>query len=148
MTSPRVLKMTDLPHSLVPSGMEAWLTNSERWISDKCSNGKEDVDVSKNRGTTPKMDGLFHGKPYLNGWFGDTIIFGNTHVYIGTTTPHPGCNRHREDDIPCSVGNPNLNLHLWLASWVRGRTNVYTEPAVCGNLYKYKWYPTDQTAKS
>ncbi len=23
------------------------------------------VDVSKNRGKTPKMDGLFHGKPYF-----------------------------------------------------------------------------------
>ena len=33
--------------------------------------------VSKNRGVSPKMDGEKNGKPYQNGWFGGTIIFGN-----------------------------------------------------------------------
>ena len=35
----------------------------------------KDMDVSKNRGT-PK----WIGKPYYNGWFGGTIIFGNTRM--------------------------------------------------------------------
>ena len=30
----------------------------------------------------PKMDGENNGKPYWNGWFGGTPIFGNTHIYI------------------------------------------------------------------
>ena len=35
---------------------------------------------TKNRGKTPKMDGENNGKAYENGWFGGSIIFGNTHV--------------------------------------------------------------------
>ena len=34
------------------------------------------VGVSKNRGTPKWM--VYNGKPYLNGWFGGTTIFGNT----------------------------------------------------------------------
>ena len=34
--------------------------------------------VSKNRGTPKWM--VYHGKPYENGWFGGTTIFGNTHI--------------------------------------------------------------------
>ena len=33
--------------------------------------------VSKNRGTPKWM--VYNGKPYLNGWFGGTTIFGNIH---------------------------------------------------------------------
>ncbi len=34
------------------------------------------------------MDGLFHGKPVIKmGWFGGTIIFGNT--YMGGVIPVP-----------------------------------------------------------
>ena len=33
-------------------------------------------------GKQPKMDGLFHGKPWSNEWFGGTTIFGNTHITI------------------------------------------------------------------
>ena len=36
------------------------------------------VGVSKNRGTPKWM--VYNGKPYLNGWFGGTTIFGNIHV--------------------------------------------------------------------
>ena len=36
------------------------------------------MDVSKNRGTPKWM--VDNGKPYQNGWFGGTIIFGNTHI--------------------------------------------------------------------
>ena len=35
--------------------------------------------VSKNRGTPKWM--VYNGKPYQNGWFGGTIIFGNTHLW-------------------------------------------------------------------
>ena len=34
--------------------------------------------VSKNRGTPKWM--VYNGKPYQNGWFGGTPIFGNTHI--------------------------------------------------------------------
>ena len=36
--------------------------------------------VSKNRGTPKWM--VYNGKPYLNGWFGGTIIFGNTQIEV------------------------------------------------------------------
>ena len=35
--------------------------------------------VSKNRGTPKWM--VYNGKPYQNGWFGGTTIFGNIHIY-------------------------------------------------------------------
>ena len=34
--------------------------------------------VSKNRGTPKGM--VYNGKPYWNGWFGGTTIFGNIHI--------------------------------------------------------------------
>ena len=36
--------------------------------------------VSKNRGTPKWM--VYNGKPYKNGWFGGTTIFGNTHMVL------------------------------------------------------------------
>ena len=39
-----------------------------------------DMGVSKNRGTPKWM--LYNGKPYQNGWFGGTIVFGNTHMSV------------------------------------------------------------------
>ena len=36
--------------------------------------------VSKNRGTPKWM--VYNGKPYQNGWFGGTTIFGNTQIVI------------------------------------------------------------------
>ena len=46
--------------------------------------------VSKNKGTPKWM--VYNGKPYYNGWFGGTTIFGNTHIdnlaiHIGTIIP-------------------------------------------------------------
>ena len=40
--------------------------------------------VSKNMGTPKWM--VYNGKPYQNGWFGGTPIFGNTHI-ISSTNP-------------------------------------------------------------
>ena len=40
------------------------------------------MDVSKNRGKTPHMHGGINGKPYQNGWFVGTIIFGNTQMFF------------------------------------------------------------------
>ena len=37
-----------------------------------------DMDVSQNRGTPKWM--IYNGKPYQNGWFGATTIFGNIHI--------------------------------------------------------------------
>ena len=38
------------------------------------------MSVSKNRGTPKWM--VYNGKPYQNGWFGGTTIFGNTHIEL------------------------------------------------------------------
>ena len=38
------------------------------------------MDVSKNSGTPKWM--VYNGKPYENGWFGGTHIFGNTHISV------------------------------------------------------------------
>ena len=37
------------------------------------------MDVSENSGIPKLM--VYNGKPYQNGWFGGTIIFGNTHIH-------------------------------------------------------------------
>ena len=38
------------------------------------------IGVSKSSGTPTWM--VYNGKPYYNGWFGGTTIFGNIHIYI------------------------------------------------------------------
>ena len=42
------------------------------------------MEVSKNRGKNPKMDGENHGKPYflMDDLGGKPTIFGNIHIYI------------------------------------------------------------------
>ena len=45
---------------------------------EKLVKGRGHVGVSKNKGTPKWM--VYNGKPYQNGWFGGTTIFGNTHV--------------------------------------------------------------------
>jgi len=41
---------------------------------------KAQMDVSKNRATPKSM--VYNGKPYKNGWFGGTTIFGNIQMNI------------------------------------------------------------------
>ena len=51
----------------------------------------EHLGVSKNSGFSPKMDGLFHGTPYLK-WmiWGETpLFFGNIHLETGEATGMP-----------------------------------------------------------
>ena len=45
------------------------------------------MDVSKNRDTPKWM--VYTGKPYENGWFGGTIIFGNIHIPCSETNISP-----------------------------------------------------------
>ena len=45
--------------------------------------------VSKNRGT-PKWI-VYNGKPYWNGWFGGTTIFGNIHLKLFISGVHNPC---------------------------------------------------------
>ena len=40
------------------------------------------MDVSKNKGTPKWM--VYNGKPYENGWFEGTPIFGNISIYLGS----------------------------------------------------------------
>ena len=45
-------------------------------------------------------------------------------VSFGSTPRAPGCNRHHQDYVPLlGLGIPR-NLHVWLASWLGGRSNV------------------------
>lgn len=37
----------------------------------------------------------------------------------------PGWNRHHQDYSSLWLGNPNINLHLWLAYWVEHRPNLW-----------------------
>ena len=51
------------------------------WLEKGLEIWKRYMGVSKNRGNTPKMDVENNGKTlFFNGWFGGTIIFGNTHI--------------------------------------------------------------------
>ena len=62
--------------------------------------------VSKNRGKTPKMDGLFHGNPYeqMDDLGGKTTpIFGST----------PICNIHMHISIPRPFPRPSGRHHAW-----------------------------------
>ena len=43
------------------------------------------IGVSKNSGTPKWM--VYNGKPYENGWFGGTTIFGNIHIFYQEKTP-------------------------------------------------------------
>ncbi len=56
-------------------------TFKEAWPPGAAGTFLVDVDmgVSKNRGKPPKWM-VYNGKPYENGWFGGTTIFGNTHM--------------------------------------------------------------------
>ena len=69
--------------------------------------------VSKNRGTPKWM--VYNGKPYQNGWFGDTIIFGNTQTWFGLTEWHstPFSN-HRPESVlrshPRAARTSKLNI--------------------------------------
>ena len=59
--------------------------------------------VSKNRGTPKWM--VYNGKPYKNGWFGDTIIFGNTQIQTKYTPLQLNHLRHwdRKTKTPLSL---------------------------------------------
>ncbi len=47
------------------------------------------MDVSKNRGTPKWM--VYNGKPKKNGWFGGTIVIGNTHINKNKISHIVGC---------------------------------------------------------
>ena len=55
---------------------------------------------------------------------GHVFFFHPTWLYFGST-PHPGCTSPPGLWTIFRFGNPNLNLHLWLASWVGGRPKLY-----------------------
>ena len=66
--------------------------------------------VSKNRGTLKWM--VYNGKPYQNGWFGGTTIFGNIHMAISILTPCKG-RFPRDQSSPTGVQEESLSSHCW-----------------------------------
>ena len=74
--------------------------------------------VSKNRGTPKWM--VYNGKPYWNGWFGGTTIFGNTHLdnLKIASTKH----RSTPKDFTCFLGDPVSQVALiFVSSLPQGR---------------------------
>ena len=65
-----------------------WLKDTHHLLSS-CSILSQYMGVSKNRGTPKWM--VYNGKPYLNGWFGGTTIFGNTHILFLSVDCHVWC---------------------------------------------------------
>ena len=68
-----------------PPSFTNGIPNKKWWVFQKgisnlqtCHFQMNHIGVSKNRGTPKRM--VYDGKPYENGWFGGTIIFGNTHM--------------------------------------------------------------------
>ena len=78
--------------------------------------------VSKNMGTLKSS--ILIGFSIINHPFWGTHIFGNTYI-LGLPPTQDAS--HHQDYEPFLVGNPNLNLHLPLASWVGGRSNLYIQ---------------------
>ena len=75
------------------------------------------VGVSKNRGTPKWM--VYNGKPYKNGWFGGTTIFGNIHVsFRGGVGIFHGFSHHFL--IPKTLRNATPKIQPWcgITSWV------------------------------
>ena len=64
--------------------------------------------VSKNRGTQKWI--VYNGKPYWNGWFGGTIIFGNTHTYIYIPRSSSGCTI----SVPKGISEPGVEVLKFL----------------------------------
>ena len=72
-----------LSHSSQGSIISNVFPVGERRISETINRSNwtwksKDMGVSKNKGTPKCM--VYNGKPYQNGWFGGTTIFGNIHV--------------------------------------------------------------------
>ena len=75
------------------------------------------VGVSKNRGTPKWM--VYNGKPYKNGWFGGTTIFGNINVsFRGGVGIFHGFSHHFF--IPKTLRNATPKIQPWcgITSWV------------------------------
>ena len=72
-----------------------WRSFSEPWTWQMLVLGRVfdfawcdcNMGVSQNSGTSKWM--VYNGKPYENGWFGGTPIFGNTHILILQYFAHP-----------------------------------------------------------
>ena len=60
--------------------------------------------VSKNRDTPKWM--VYNGKPYQNGWFGGTTIFGNIHILF-FTPKSPSSDVGEAEELGIAIPNPN-----------------------------------------
>ena len=122
-------------------------THQKPPLQPTCSSGFVDAQVSPLAVCKPKKTSktlyhwrslAFQSRNHKGGsflwmvWEGNEIPMATTRVYVWPhelvmlffvrysleVPPHTGCNRHHQDYEPFLVGNPELNLHLWLASWV------------------------------
>ena len=76
------------PNSSIGPHMTGNVTNQvQRNIATKVHLYWNFMGVSENRDTSKWM--VYNGKPYWKGWFGGTIIFGNTYIFIGALQKYP-----------------------------------------------------------
>ena len=68
--------------------------------------------VSKNRGTPKWM--VYTGKPYQNGWFGGTTIFGYIQIYLSSLTSRPST-----PTSPGPGGSKSWHRHPWASEKIR-----------------------------
>ena len=72
-------------------GSRSWAIHTENFFEKKQCLYTKEMGDSKNRGILPpKMDGLFHGKPYeqMDDLGGKTPIFGNTQMSLAVPLKH------------------------------------------------------------
>ena len=90
--------------------------------------GHSHMGVSLNGGTPKWM--VYNGKPYYNGWFGDTIIFGNTHIYFDEMKHNIAISPSRKLTCPpkrkpFSKGHESSSSHRFLRGYVSFQWGVY-----------------------
>ena len=95
------------------------------------------MDVSKNKGNPKWM--VYNGKPYQNGWFGGTTIFGNIHI----PTPYflskiPRVNRSAPAWISGFLAMDLLKITA--AGFFWAMTCVSDETHTCKDLVRPEWY--------
>ncbi len=100
------------------------------------------MDVSENRGTPKWM--VYNGKPYQNGWFGGTIIFRNTHIYI-YICKYQGFKQYFEGFVSTRCKNhiplqKNMVVKHGACKWrlkeIKPITRIFTNPRY---THKYRW---------
>ena len=119
----------DLRDGLDFEGADAPVYDSELQMKNQVEEAQIylHLGVSKNRGTPKWM--VYNGKPYQNGWFGGTTIFGNTHLMLMSdgsvfffskfiSMEIPGVFVHKWEHWICQLSDRcALGRNMWMIQW-------------------------------